>query len=294
MGFTIFGTEIRWYGVTIAMAILVAFSICLYLFKKVGYKESTAFEILLVTVPISIVGARLFFIMFEGGNFFAFRSGGMVIYGGIIFAAVALFLYTKFARKIGYFTVTDIIVIGLILAQAIGRWGNFFNIQGGYYEGYGIATNGPHIPPFTSIVRGEPHLSMWFLESLFNLIGFMVLLRIFTRQKKFGTTTASYMIWYGVLRTILEALRGDALYIGANDIFISRISVLISLGLVIAGCVILFINHKYPRFINQSNDNIVETEEDIKKKEESKQKRLERKAEKRAGVKGKESEPEPK
>ena len=250
-GFYIGSLFIAWYGVIIAAAILVAFLIGSYLYKLKDYRDDIPYQILLTMVPIAIIGSRLTYIIFyPGTNFFDFRGGGLTIYGAIGFAVLALLVYARF-RKVGFFTLCDGIVVGLILAQAIGRWGNFTN-----QELYGWEV-GFNFFPLTVNINGSNHLALFFIESVLNIAGFVFLFWFFTRkQKKFGTTTALYFIWYGTVRAILEHFRTpeSITLIGNNDIVINRVFFLVSLLLIAVGCVILYLNKR--GLINQENGGV--------------------------------------
>jgi phosphatidylglycerol:prolipoprotein diacylglycerol transferase len=239
IAFTIFGTAVYWYGIMIALGVLAAFIVGVFLLRRRGYKADLAFEIILVVLPIGILGARLYFMITSGthfSNFFDFRNGGMAIYGGVIAAAIALFIYTHFFKKCSFFAVADILVVCLIIAQSIGRWGNFFNT-----ELYGPVT-ASHVFPFTVIgTDGLPHLALFFLESLLNFIGFFILLFIFMRQKKIGTASGVYLIFYGVVRAILEPLRESEFILWVGSL---HVSVIVSIAAIVSGALILFLNHK--------------------------------------------------
>jgi len=257
MGFSIGSAEIRLYGLLVGIGFVTAFLIGAHLYKKSGYKEMLPYLMLAVVAPAGIFGARLFFVIFADGHvpFFGFGDGGLVIYGGVIVALLAV-IAVALVKRVGVFTLTDAIVVGLIIAQAIGRWGNFTNILGGYYEGYGSEV-GNHVPPFTNMVHGAPHLAFWLFESILNFIGFFLLWRIFKKQTKWGTTTAAYFIYYGIVRAILEPMRGDVLTLfGDSTFFMNRLSFVISIGMIILGGVILYLN-KLGK-INQENIPLLE------------------------------------
>ena len=271
MGFYVFGLRVQWYGVIIASCIMLAFVLGSLLAKRQGYRDTVPYEVLLLVVPIAILGARLYYVIFQSvplRDFFNLRDGGTAIYGAIIFGMLGAFIFARW-RRVGFFTFMDIVFLVTILSQSIGRWANFTNILGGHYEGYGIEVSN-HVPPFTSMVRGVPHLSFWFLESILNLIGFGILLWFFLKkQTKWGQTSALYMIWYGSVRAILEAFRGDALFIGGTDLIFNRASFVVSILLITAGCVILYLSKK--GYISQQNANLmakVSDTEEVKSKDE--------------------------
>jgi phosphatidylglycerol:prolipoprotein diacylglycerol transferase len=240
VGFYIFGLEIRYYGVILAVGILAAFFLAKFFCKKRKYRMEIPYQLFFVCVPFSMVGARLYYIIFHdiSMNFFDFRSGGLAIYGGVIFGALALFLYSR-VKKCSFFAVADIIAPGLILAQAIGRWGNFFN-----GEAYGFAVDFNFFP-LTVEIDGQSYLAAFFYESVLNFLGFCLLLRLFLHRKKHGTVTAWYLIWYGLVRAAVEPLRIDSLLIyPGSDFVLNRISFLVSIAIAAAGVVILYLNKK--------------------------------------------------
>jgi phosphatidylglycerol:prolipoprotein diacylglycerol transferase len=240
IAFTIFGLDIHWYGIMIATGILAAYLVCSYLIKKRNFNPDIPFELLILLVPIAILGARLYYIIFSGeglGNFFNFENGiqGLAIYGGVIGGALMLLVYSLFIRRSSFFALTDILVIGLILAQAIGRWGNFFN-----QELYG-AEVGFSFFPITVAVSGSNYLALFFYESFLNFIGFFVLLKIFSKQKNIGVTSSVYLIYYGLVRAVLEPLRQGVFILFFLGI---PVSVLVSIAIVLVGIVFLILAKK--------------------------------------------------
>jgi len=272
MGFTLFGLDIRFYGLIIAASILVAFFLGQWLYKKLGYKDDIGYHILLIGVPLGIIGARVFYVIFFPGEIalFDIRGGGMAIYGAVLMGILAVFIYARI-RRVGFFTLTDGLAIVLILAQSIGRWGNFFN-----QEAYGLEI-GFHFFPITVMIGDTPHLATFFYESFFNMVGFVLLTRIFFKTlftssdesctklqrvnnflfpKKFGTTTAWYFIFYGLVRSIIEPLRTDSLtFFGESTFILNRINFVLSLLLIAVGVIILVLNHK--GLISQNNENLL-------------------------------------
>ena len=206
-----------------------------------------------------IIGARLYYVIF---NFSAFKdnpmeilkvwNGGLAIHGGLIVGLITVIVYTK---KYNFRTVRylDFCVVGLILAQAIGRWGNFFNS-----EAHGVLTTlehlqSLHIPQFVidgMYINGAYYTPTFFYESIFCLIGFIALLIIRrTKYVKVGDLTSIYLIFYGVLRIFIESSRTDALmFMGF------KIAQIVSIVMVIVGIVILIINRKKGKFEDLYND----------------------------------------
>ena len=132
VAFELFGQPIRWYGIIIAGGVLVAFFVSYILAKKKGLDFDIITDGFLWSFPFAIVGARLYYVAFEYKNYHSFldviniRNGGMAIHGGLIGGLVVAYIFTRI-KKINFFEYIDVIMPGVILAQAIGRWGNFMN-----------------------------------------------------------------------------------------------------------------------------------------------------------------------
>jgi len=242
VAFSIFGVDIYAYGFLIGVGLLLAFVYGAYESKKVDLEQNDLLNMILICLPAAIVGARLYYVAFEWGRYkddlmsiLNLREGGLAIYGGVIGAAIGIFAYCK-VKKINIGKPLDILAIGLLIGQAIGRWGNFVN-----GEAYGGETTLPWA--MTIVKNGMTTASCvhptFFYESLWNVIGFCLL--FFTRRKKTfeGEIFCRYMIWYGVGRAMIEGLRADSLYIGPL-----RVSQILSLCLVVAGIAIIFYMRK--------------------------------------------------
>jgi len=246
------------YGIIIAVAILAAFVTVILLFRYLGWRDDLPYLILLLAVPCGIVGARIFYVFFSDWSMYQsffdvinLRRGGLAIYGAVIGGAAGLYAVCRW-KKVGFMALADVIVIGLIFAQGIGRWGNFVN-----NEAYGFAVDN-HVPPFTVLIYGTPHLATFFYESIMNFIGFGVMLFLFlylrkTGKYKTGTILAVYLIWYGVTRAIIEPLRTDSLLIigSANEFILNRVSFVLSLAIIIAGVVLLYIARTKSLFMEE-------------------------------------------
>ena len=248
MGFEIFGVHIAYYGLIIASGLLVGIILCDFLCRKRGYDTNIPYVLVLFVVPLAILGARFYYIVFSDqltmSDFFNFSSGGfqgLAIYGAEIGGLIGVIIYCTI-KKCSVFAITDLIVPALILGQSIGRWGNFFN-----QEAFGIVTDWT-LFPFAVYIDAlqEYHLATFFYESILNLIGFFILLTIFFKQKKHGTVTASYLIWYGIVRALIEPLRTDSLIFPGTsvDFVFNRISFVLSIALVVVGVVLLYLNKK--------------------------------------------------
>ena len=243
-GFYIGNIEIKFYGLIMAFSMLLGVLLAGRLAKKRGVKSDDIFLLALIVLPCAVVGARLYYCFFYEYNYsfkelINIRQGGLAIYGGVIGGVVGIVIFALIKKNLKLvFVLCDICVPCLILGQALGRWGNFFN-----QEAYGnlIVNKAWQWFPFGVFIENENawFQATFFYESLWNFIGFGILLFVYNKIKQTGVTTASYLIWYGIGRLWIEGLRSDSLYIGSTGI---RVSQLLSLLLVVAGIIILSIN----------------------------------------------------
>lgn len=229
------GFPIYWYAVIIATGTLLAMIYAFRRAPKFGINTDNMFDVVIVSFIMAIVGARAYYLIFDGkplssfSEIFALRRGGLAIYGGVIgaFATGAIMCRVK---KVNTLAMFDLTAIGLLIGQAIGRWGNFVN-----QEAYGTTTES--VFGMTGSRIGTTPVHPCFLyESLLCAAGF-VLLHLVSRRRKFdGQLITLYMVWYGTVRFFIEGLRTDSLMIG-----ILRVSQVLSFVLVIAGIVLYFL-----------------------------------------------------
>lgn len=244
--FSIGPITIYWYSVTMLLAVLVGIFLALKESKKHSM-ESFLSDLITYIIIFGIIGARLYYVIFNFDNYrnnllsiFKIWEGGIAIYGAIIGGFLTI-VYLAKKRKQSIIKTTDIIVPGLILAQSIGRWGNFFN-----GEAHGIETTLEflkflHLPKFIiegMHINGIYYHPTFLYESIWCLLGFifLIVLRKLTKRKK-GIMTFSYFIWYGIGRLFIEGLRTDSLYLGNY-----RISQIVSIILIIVGIIGIIIS----------------------------------------------------
>ena len=238
-GFSIFGYQIKFYGIIIALGMLIGIIIAVKNTKYRGLKPDDIYTVALFALPLAIIGARIYYVIFSPYKytfleFLDIRSGGMAIYGGVIGGALGVLLYCLIYKK-NFLALADVAVISLILGQAIGRWGNFFN-QEAY--GYEITNSALQWFPYGVYIESTNtwHLATFFYESICNLIVFAVLMILIRKVKIKGVIMASYFIGYGLVRVFVEGLRTDSLYWG-----IFRVSQVLSGILVLAGIIIILL-----------------------------------------------------
>ena len=253
----IFGLEIHLYGVMIAIGILLAVLLARFTAPKRGFSKDDPLEMLLWVFPFAIIGARLYFLIFNGGPWgwesFAIWNGGLAVYGSIIGGAVGAILYCV-VRKKNFLDVADIAVPCLALGQCLGRIGCYF---GGCC--YGIEVLDPAMQwfPLSVQIDGVWHYSTFFYESICDLIICISLFLMLRKVKTKGTVFATYLISYGIVRALIEGIRGESLYLGSTGI---RVSQLLSILLVIAGIVLLIVllikkKQQGTKIQLQTNDN---------------------------------------
>jgi len=239
--------EIKFYGVIMALSMLLGVMLAIKLAKKHNIKSDDIFLLALIVLPCAVVGARLYYCFFYEESYtikelFNLRQGGLALYGGVIGGVIGILIFAliKMDGKIILYLL-DVCAPCLILGQALGRWGNFFN-----QEAYGNLITNPNLQwfPYGVFIEAEQawYQATFFYESIWNLAGFALLYIIFKKSKSVGITTASYLIWYGLGRSVIEGLRSDSLYVVGTNI---RVSQLLSLLLVFAGVVIFVVKFVY-------------------------------------------------
>ena len=236
--FYIFGIRFSMYGLIIAIGMLLGIFVGTKIAKLRGLKVEDIYLLALYALPLSIVGARLYYVIFSSTNFtfkeiFEIYNGGMAIYGGVIGGCLGVVLFCIIHKK-NFLKVADICSTCLILGQAIGRIGC-------YFAGccYGIEVTNPNAMwfPLSVEINGTWHYSTFFYESICNFIIFAILLYfILKRNKKSGTILCMYLAFYGAVRCVIEKFRGDSLYAGTL-----KVSQILSLLLIVISIILLIV-----------------------------------------------------
>lgn len=238
VAFRVFGIPIYWYGLLIALGLVLAILYGIRESKRVGLDQDDLLNMILLSVPVAIVCARLYYVVFSWEQYagdwrsvFDIRSGGIAIYGGIIGVVLVLFTYCR-KKKLSLGLVLDVLAIGLLIGQAVGRWGNFVNA-----EAFGAASDLPWamtIKKGSEVVAWRVHPTFLY-ESLWNSVGILILL-FYRRFHSFpGEEFCGYLIWYGLGRAWIEGLRADSLYIGTfrASQLLAIATVLVGLGIIL-------------------------------------------------------------
>lgn len=244
------GHGIYWYGIILAFAMLAGMFLAMKQAKHYGLTEDNIMDLVLWAVPACIIGARVYYVLFyldlyrnadgtlNWGRMVAVWDGGIAIYGAVIAAVLVVVGYSRH-KKISTGALLDVGSLGLILGQIIGRWANFVN-----REAFGGETDLPWRMRvwLSEFQYAEVHPTFLY-ESLWNLVGLLLLLFVVSRARRFdGENACFYFLWYGVGRFWIEGLREDSLYLFDWTLFGNpvRVSQALSLALVIGAAIVMF------------------------------------------------------
>ena len=215
------GHGIYWYGIILALGMLAGLFLCMKRAKRFGLTEDNVLDFVLWAVPCCILGSRIYYVIFyldlyrtadgglDWGRIIAIWDGGLAIYGTVIAGVIVALVFTRL-KKIRFTAMTDLAVMGLLLGQVIGRWANFIN-----REAFGAETTLPwRMKLWTSAYTSIEVHPTFLYESLWNLVGLLLILFIVSKGRRFdGENTWFYFLWYGLGRSWIEGLRTDSLYL---------------------------------------------------------------------------------
>ncbi|CEH35509.1 prolipoprotein diacylglyceryl transferase [Romboutsia lituseburensis] len=229
VAFSVFGIDVMWYGVLMATGMIVGTLLALKEAKRVGIKEDDVLDLAIIAIPIGLLSARLYYVIFNWeyysqniSQILNFRGGGMAIHGALIGGILTGYIFTK-VKKIDFLKMADAVMIGMPLAQAIGRWGNFIN---------GEAHGGPTNLPWGIMVDGLKVHPTFLYESVWDF-GIFIFLWLFRKKKQYeGQLIVFYITLYSLGRFFIEGLRTDSLMIGPL-----RMAQVISLVGVVGGII---------------------------------------------------------
>lgn len=247
VAFNIFGFNVYYYSLCILLGVIVAYILITREGKKQGLPKEFISDLIFYTLIIGILGARVYYCVFNLDYYIANPSeilkiynGGLAIHGGVIAGLIFVYFYTK-KKNVSFIKILDIVAPAVIIAQSFGRWGNFFNQEAhGGITTYQNLKN-MHIPEFIingMHIEGKYYYPTFFFESIWCLIGFIILM-IARRNKNLrkGFQIGFYFIWYGIGRFFIEALRTDSLMF-----FGLKIAQIVSLIGIIIGIIIIVTN----------------------------------------------------
>lgn len=238
---------VRWYALCIVTGLFLAVYLAQKEAPRKKIKPDDVIDFILWAFPLAILGARLYYVIFQWQEYaanpikiFAIWEGGIAIYGGLITGAIVLFVYAYY-HLIEPLDFLDIAAPGVMIAQSIGRWGNFVN-----QEAYGGAVKSlDYLPAFIRnqmFIDGSYRQPTFLYESLWNLLGFVLVMSLRHRPKLFrqGEVTFFYLMWYGLGRFVIEGMRTDSLMLAGL-----RVSQWLSVALVLAGVSLLIYRRQH-------------------------------------------------
>ncbi|SCI71957.1 Prolipoprotein diacylglyceryl transferase [uncultured Clostridium sp.] len=237
VAFTIFGIDVMWYGILMATGMILGTLIAIKEAKRVGIKEDYILDLAIIAIPAGLICARLYYVLFNWeyysnnpSQILNFRGGGMAIHGALIGGVLAGYIFSRY-KKLDFFKLADTVMLGMPLAQSIGRWGNFINQE---------AHGGPTNLPWGIMVNGVKVHPTFLYESIWDF-GIFVFLWIFRKKKSYeGQVIVLYAILYSLGRFFIEGLRTDSLMIGPF-----RMAQVISLVGIIGGIVVhMYLSNK--------------------------------------------------
>ncbi|MCI8590412.1 MAG: prolipoprotein diacylglyceryl transferase [Clostridiales bacterium] len=247
VAFSLFGRDIYWYGIIITFAICIAFLIVLRHAKQEYIKKDDIYDLAIWVILFGMIGARLYYVLTSLDQYdnlldtFKIWEGGLAFYGCIIGGALACVVVAKF-KKISFAILFDMLSPAVLIGQAIGRWGNFFNAEAfGSAEtldlfGKTFDVSGVVHAPWIMQIGNQLVQPTFLYECIWDLIGFVLLSILYKKKKYNGQICLWYLAWYGFGRMFIEGLRTDSLYIGSI-----RISQLVGLLCVVFGIALHFV-----------------------------------------------------
>ncbi|EDO0258869.1 prolipoprotein diacylglyceryl transferase [Listeria monocytogenes] len=236
--------SVKWYGVIIASAVVIALLLALSEANKRKMDKEIIVDLLIWAIPISIISARIYYVIFEWdfyknnlGEIVKIWHGGIAIYGALIGAVLTAIIFSRI-KKISFWQLADVVAPSLIIAQAIGRWGNFMNQEAHGAETTRSFLESLHLPDFIinqMYIDGAYYQPTFLYESLWNVLGFIVLLIIRRTKIRRGELFLGYVIWYSFGRFFIEGMRADSLMWGDFRVsqVLSLLLIVLSIGIII-------------------------------------------------------------
>ncbi|MDD4689712.1 MAG: prolipoprotein diacylglyceryl transferase [Eubacteriales bacterium] len=229
VAFSLFGKDVYWYGIIIGLGVMLALIYALYEARRVGFDTNALLDVVIYGILFGIIGARTYYVIFNITQYdsfwdiFKIWEGGIAIYGGLIGSLTAAYIYCK-KKNQNFLLLLDVVSVPFLIGQAIGRWGNFVN-----REAFGGETTLPwRMTIYNEIGKLVSVHPTFLYESLWNVVGIVVLV-LYRKHKKFtGELFAMYITWYGLGRIWIEGLRTDSLMLG--PIRVSQLVALASIG----------------------------------------------------------------
>ncbi len=274
VAFSVFGREIRWYGLIICLGIILAVLNTVRCAHREGISTDDVLDYAIFAIPLAIIGARSYYVITSPSEYDSFMeviaiwNGGLAIYGAIIAGALTVLVISKI-KKISFIKIADAIAPSLLIGQLIGRWGNFCNGEAyGHLDRFEILGNVIKTPGFEDnyifrmAVNSEATRGQWLTvhptfiyESLWNFIGFVLISLIYRKKKFDGQIILCYLAWYGLGRFFIEGLRADSLLFGNTDIRISQLLALLTFVFALVAIIVISVKRKNATAENSEYEN---------------------------------------
>ena len=262
IAFSLGPIEVHWYGVIIGTGLALALFIAIREGNRRGLPKDTFADLMLWAIPIAIISARIYYVIFEWKYYShhlsetpAIWNGGIAIHGALIGSIITVLVFAK-KKGISFWKITDIAAPSLILGQAIGRWGNFMNQEAHGGEVTRSFLENLHLPNFIinqMYIDGTYYHPTFLYESIWDFVGFILLILLRRVNLRRGELFLSYLIWYSIGRYFVEGMRTDSLMLTAN----LRMAQMISIVLVIVAVAIIIYRRKKGQaevhYLDQSN-----------------------------------------
>ncbi|MDP4084071.1 MAG: prolipoprotein diacylglyceryl transferase [Bacillota bacterium] len=241
--------QVHWYGIIIGSGLALALYLAIRESDRRGLPKETFPDLMIWAIPIAIISARIYYVLFEWGfysNHFSeipqIWHGGIAIHGALIGSVLTVYFFTK-ARGISFWKITDIAAPSLILGQAIGRWGNFMNQEAHGREVSRAFLEQLHVPPFIinqMYINGHYYHPTFLYESLWDFAGFILLISFRRVNLRRGEMFLTYLIWYSIGRFFVEGMRTDSLMLTST----LRMAQMISIVIVVVAVMLIFYRRK--------------------------------------------------
>ncbi len=260
VAFSLGPIEVRWYGILIALGIVLAFIVVQKEMMKRGMHPDFLTDLLIWAVPISIISARIYYVIFSWdyykenlGQIIQIWEGGIAIHGALIGGFITTYVYTK-RRGISFWKTVDIAAVGLLIGQIKGRWGNFMNQEahgGPVSEKFLETTIIPDWIMDQMTIEGVTYHPTFLYESSWNIVGLIIIILLRKVNLKRGEMFLFYLVWYSIGRFFIEGMRTDSLYVIGE----LRAAQLVSVTTIIVAVIIFIIRH-YGRKVDVSYQDV--------------------------------------
>jgi len=262
IAFSLGPIEVHWYGIIIGSGLALALFLAIREGNRRGLPKDTFADLMLWAIPIAIISARIYYVIFEWKYYAhhpseipAIWNGGIAIHGALIGSVLTTYVFAR-KKGISFWKITDIAAPSLILGQAIGRWGNFMNQEAHGREVTRSFLENLHLPDFIidqMYINGTYYHPTFLYESIWDIVGFILLILLRRVNLGRGELFLSYIIWYSIGRYFVEGMRTDSLMLTAN----LRMAQMISIALVIVAAAIFIYRRKKglsePHYLDKNN-----------------------------------------